>query len=523
MKRKLLVLLALLSILVPGLEAQEVPDPDDALQAILDTLQGTRLTLAEVTAGAARNAVRLRLAESAWLAAKGAARRESGVFDPTFVFSLTYADREDPTSSFFAGAATLTTVQTDATAGLRWQLPTGTGVEATLSTVKLRTNSGFAFLNPQYDAYGTLRLRQSLLGGLWISGRKNLSKADKEEIALKARFDQERIATETEAEKAYWDLRVAVRNYAVQSLICDQARAFLKDTDVRAAAGLVGPDQLATARTFLAEQELLLIDRGEQFATASDRIAELIGVRPSLRFVTSDNPPAEFPVGPAETLLAAAKEGNLALKAARADIEAKRALADAAGWEWLPAVDIVGTIGGSGLAGTPRDVIFGSDTLRTARGGSWWDAVHEANRRDYPNWSVGLEVSIPIGFRSGRGEKDRLEAELASSEQRALDEERRIESAFLQNYRDVANGNRRLGFARQGVEAAQEQVRIGLIEFRNGRATAFELVRLGADYAAAQNRYSDALVRTAKAAATLRQLTSGAWPGGGPEGNEPHE
>jgi hypothetical protein len=62
-----------------------------------------------------------------------------------------------------------------------------------------------------------------------------------------------------------------------------------------------------------------------------------------------------------------------------------------------------------------------------------------------------------------------------------------------------------------GVRAAQEQVRIGVIEFQNGRLTAFELVRLSEDFAIAQRRYSDALVRTAKSAATLKQLTSGRY------------
>jgi hypothetical protein len=37
-------------------------------------------------------------------------------------------------------------------------------------------------------------------------------------------------------------------------------------------------------------------------------------------------------------------------------------------------------------------------------------------------------------------------------------------------------------------------------------------VRLGADFALAQQRYSQALVRGAKAAALLRLLTSGAYP-----------
>ena len=77
----------------------------------------------------------------------------------------------------------------------------------------------------------------------------------------------------------------------------------------------------------------------------------------------------------------------------------------------------------------------------------------------------------------------------------------------------MSNSQRRLKAAREGVRAAQEQVRIGLIEFQNGRSTAFELVRLGEDFATAQQRYSQALVRSAKAAATLKQLTSGAYAG----------
>ena len=51
------------------------------------------------------------------------------------------------------------------------------------------------------------------------------------------------------------------------------------------------------------------------------------------------------------------------------------------------------------------------------------------------------------------------------------------------------------------ADASLEQVRIGLLEFRAGRTTAFELVRLAGDVATAQQRYSSALVRAAKTAA----------------------
>jgi outer membrane protein TolC len=122
-----------------------------------------------------------------------------------------------------------------------------------------------------------------------------------------------------------------------------------------------------------------------------------------------------------------------------------------------------------------------------------------------------LELSIPIGLRQGLGEQDRLEAEVRGAEQRRLDVARTLEQLIRANYRELLHGNRRIEVAREGVDAASEQVRIGVIEFRNGRTTAFELVRLGADFAVAQERYSRALVRTARAAATLTQLTSGKY------------
>jgi outer membrane protein TolC len=179
----------------------------------------------------------------------------------------------------------------------------------------------------------------------------------------------------------------------------------------------------------------------------------------------------------------------------------------------LPRVDLTASLGGSGLAGTAQNVIFNGDTLRTTVGGTFGDATRQALKRDFPSWSLGVEVSVPIGLRSGLGEQERLEAEVVIAEQRRIQVERILEEQVRASYRDLFHGKRRLQAAKEGVLAAQEQVRIGLIEFQNGRSTAFELVRLGADFAVAQQRYTQALVRSAKAAVNLKQLTSGAIAG----------
>jgi outer membrane protein TolC len=132
-------------------------------------------------------------------------------------------------------------------------------------------------------------------------------------------------------------------------------------------------------------------------------------------------------------------------------------------------------------------------------------------RRDFSGWSLGVEITIPIGLRPGLGEEDRLEAEVLIIRQRYIELSRLLEQQVRSSYRELIHGKDRLRAALDGVRAAQEQVRIGVIEFQNGRLTAFELVRLSEDFAIAQRRYSDALVRTAKSAATLKQLTSGRY------------
>ncbi len=494
---------------------QSVSNPDSALRSILDGISGTPLSLKIAEERGVENATGYRRAEASYLAAAGSVRHEAGLFDPSVFFNLNYVDQKQPTASFFLGAPVLSTQTTTSQAGIRMDLPIGTELELALNTVKLGTNSEFAFLNPEYDAFGSLSFRQPLLGGFAASARKRLTQAEQGMEAEKARFDQQFLATRTAVEHAYWELYAAERDYAVQVLTQDRALAFLKETEVRAGTGLVGPDQVANARTFLAQQQLLLIDREEALDHQSDALASLIGVRPdpgSERFRVVDEPPADFPADSVDVLVQQALKTNLDLIAAGKDVAAAHTLAQAAGWEALPSVNLVGSLGGNGLSGTAQDVIFLGDTLRTTRTGSFADALNQVGRRDFPAWSIGVEVNIPIGFRSGLGEKDVLEAQVLNAEQVYVEKARALEAQIRSSYRELVHGKRRLEVARQGVDAAQEQVRIGMIEFRNGRSTAFELVRLGEDLAVAEQRYSEALVRTADAAATLRQLTSGAYP-----------
>jgi outer membrane protein TolC len=514
---KKLIFIIFLSVLnsVSVTKSQTIVNPDSALQIILNNLQGEKLTLAQALENATKNSTSLKQAEAMYMASRGILRRERGIFDPVFFLNLNYDDQEVPSASFFSGAPVLKTQETDASTGLRLNLPIGTQLDFRLNSVRLATNSQFAFLNPEYDAFGSVSIRQPLLSGFTTSARKDLKQAELNAESAEARYKQESLVLNSSVEQSYWNLYTAERDYAVQKLILERAESLLKEAQLREKSGLVGPGQVANAKTFWTEQKLLMIDSEERLDTESDQFAVLIGMRPgtgNTRFVTTDDPPDEFPSASVDDLVEHTLDNNLDLRAAKKQMEITDALVEAATWEALPQVDLIGSITSNALGGTSQDVIFGGDTLRSPNSGSYGDVLSQIFKRDYPGWSIGVEVTVPIGLRSGLGEKDRLEAGSYSAKQTYTELARILEQRVRESYRQLLHGNERLTAAREGVDAAQEQVRIGMIEFRNGRLSAFELVRFGQDFGIAQRRYSDALVKTVKAVSELKQLTSGYYP-----------
>ena len=489
-------------------------NPDSALALEIERIEGEPIALADAQAAARENATTVGEAAALLQAASGEARRERGLFDPELFADVVKRDDETPSSTPFSGAAVLETEGVNANGGARMRLPIGTELEASIISTRLESNSAFSALNPEYSATGALYVRQPLLKGFGPAAWDQLERANRALEAAEASHDDAMLAVRSEVETTYWALYAAERDLGVQRLVVDRARAFLTEAKLRTDIGLVGPSQVANARVFLAEQELTLIDIEEALDLISDRLGTLMGRRPAPgqpRFRPSDEPPTEFAIEPQDSLVARALRSNREVRAAERIAAAARAEAQGAAWDALPAVDLVGSVGGHGLSGTPRDIIFLGDTLRTTLDkGDFSDAWSQAVEGDFPAWSVGVNVTLPIFLREGRGERDRLRGELEFAEQQLIAAQRNVEDRVRANHRELANGARRLGIAREGVAASLEEIRIALIEYQNGQTTAFEVVRVGADLPRAQQRYSAALVRTARAAAELSRLTSGA-------------
>ncbi len=490
--------------------------PDSAIHVELEKIGGTPLSLHDAVRAALDGGSTLAQSAAASLqAARGSHKSEQGAFDPELFFTGATREVEEPTTSPFAGATVLETRRTAGVGGVRMLFPFGTEIEASLDAARTESNSIFASVNPQYDALGWIGVRQPLLRGFG-AGTGSESKATKREAeAAKSRYDDVILAVEALVEQTYWDLYAADRDLAVGRIIRDQATALETQADLRARSGLVGPSDVANARVFLATQEQSVLDQEENLDNVSDRLASLIGLRPpagSPRFRPTDDPPAQFPIEPEDSVVARAVRENRELRARDQQVAAARARVKGAAWNRLPQLDFIGTLGGRGLSGTGQTVIFGSDTLSNNLSGGFDDTWSQVVERDFPTWSAGIQVSLPIFLREGRGEYDRLRGEEERAAQDFEQARRLLEDDVRSAHRALVRAAKRFEAAQDGADASREQVRIGVLQYNSGQTTAFELVRLGADLATAQQRYSQALVRTAKAASALRYLTSGAYP-----------
>lgn len=502
-----------LAVLSPAHAASgEAAEPDTSYAAGLPELETLGLTLDQAQRLAAANSPSARAAVAALRSARGARMKEAGVFDPVFFGAEERVSTDSPVTSPFAGSQVRSR---SLTGGLAWLSPLGTSVNLSLSQVRTETNAPFSTLPRERRAVARADFVQPLWHGFGpIAARGELRAADREVEAAREALAAATLDLDADVENAYWELYAAERRLAVQRLLRQRAAVFLRDQLLRGRAGVVGPGAVAIARTFLAEQETALLDAHLRAAGASDRLGQVMGARPEgeALYQSLDEPGAPPPVEPLGTVLARALGANPSLRAARADSAAGRARARSAAWNASPTLEAFGGYGASGLAGTGRQIVFGSDTVGTVFDTGFGDAWSQVGGRDYPAWNFGLRLRMPLGWRADRGERERQQGNY----QRAIEALRArrlaLESAVRAAHREAGISQRELEAARTLVSAAEEQTRIARLEYQAGRGTAYDLVNLEADLAAARLRDTEVRVRIARATTELRRLTT-SFPG----------
>ena len=284
-----------------------------------------------------------------------------GAYDPRFTTQAFYERIESPISSFLAGGQNGSTIQSDytGTARLEGQTPVlGGNYRLDFSSVKLNTNNQFTALNPQYPTSLTVSYTQPLWRGLRIDqtrrqiqiARKNLSLTD-------AQFRQRAIDTITNVQRAYWDLLFALRSLQVQRDAVSVARTQLEHNKRLVNEGQLAPIDVVAAEAQISTYEQRVFGALEEVSRAENNLKNMIAKDQKAALWTES-------IVPTDSVDLAVPNISLpdALKTAmqnRPELQQSDVLKEINQIDQRffkdqtkPAVDLVGTYGVSGLAGT---------------------------------------------------------------------------------------------------------------------------------------------------------------------------
>jgi len=503
---------ATLSLLVAGAAhaqpANEVALPDTAYLAGEVEPQKIGLSLEQAEKLADANSPTSRAALAALQSAGGSRMKQAGAFDPVLLAADQRISTDSPVTSPFAASKVRIR---SLTGGATWLSPIGTQLNVSLSQIRTESNAPFNTLPRERRAVGRVDFVQPLLAGFGLAAtRGDLRAADRELDAARMSYAAATLDLNADVENAYWDLFAAERNLEVQRAERQRAAVFLRQQILRSQAGAVGPSAVATARAFLAAQDALLLNTRIQLGATADRLAELIGAAAgdTARYHATDEPPPPGDVEPLESALARALAANPSLRAQEEAAAAAEARARKARRNAWPAIDAFGGYGGSGLAGTGQQVVFGSDTLGTNFDTKFGDAWDQVFGDDNPDWNFGIRVNVPLGWRAARGEREVQAGNAKRAHEQARAARLALESAVRRAHREATLSRQGLVAVREAQSATREQARIARLEYQAGRTTAYDLVNIEADVSRAEFGVSEVLVRVARATTELRRLTT---------------
>lgn len=470
-------LLLLAATLAPGLVFCAPPEAD------------LPLTLAEARTLALEKNVELRVErESAAISASGEVRAK-GAYDPTLRADAGWRERAYPVNSILSGAPAGELAPTQTSSGLSLGivqlLPTGASLTLSTSAYREETDNVFSVLSPSWSTSFGLELRQPLLKNRAIDPARQalrIARIDRTRSAASLR----RVASEVVAavERSYWGLVAARKAVEARRSAVALAERQREDVGARVEAGTLSEAELATPAAELERRRGELFEAREEEARAENALKALLLADPAdaawaSRILPVDEPDEAFsPPGGAGLDLAAAEARRPEVAEAVTRLDRLAVEDEAARDRVRPQLDLVAGYTGRGLAGDqnpglappfPTGATSVPDALDGGLGRSW-GTVAEGR---FPDASVGLAFSLPLGNRVARADAAQLRATRTQAELALLRARQQVGVEVRNAVFAEETAVQRIAAARAGREAAEEQLRAEEERFAAGLTTSF--------------------------------------------------
>ena len=400
------------------------------------------------------------------------------VFAPTLGSSFNRGSSQSPSGSVFEGGGTVNSTSLSMDTNVRQQLLWyGGSYQLAWNASRSETSQLGASFNPRLSAGLRFNFTQPLLAGFKVDGQRlQVDTARRNQSIADIQLDERIVTTRVQAQLAYLALVSAIRQRDVAQQNLDLARQQLRDNQARVEVGTMAPIDIIEAEAEVASREEGVIRADSAIATAED----------SLRALILDPGRADYwqvRFEPTETISLQEREINIPaaietalrertdLIVARSQMEITDLTMKVTKNSTLPTANLNFQYSASGTGGTQN--FYDNSTFppvldRTlARG--FGAVVGDSLKNNLPTWSVGLNVSYPIG-KSGTEanlarqqiQRQQQETSLRALELRVITSVRTVGRELETNYKRVQVTQLARERAQRQLEAEEKRFAVGL-------------------------------------------------------------
>ena len=444
-----------------------------------------------------------------------------GYYEPYLISTIGDRSQTQPATSTFTGAERLNNKTFTYNVGAFAAIPTGGSLEVDFNNNRQATNSIFSTFNPSFTSNFNLNLSQPLLRNLRIdSTRYQIKVAKKSAEISDVQFHQTVVNTVTAVKQSYYDLIYALDNLDAQRKSLGLAQQLLEENRIKVRVGTMAPLDVVSAQSEVAGREANVIQAEASVADAEDVLkrAMFTSNEPeswNTRIVPTDRPSADRVMVDLPAAIQTALQKRTDIQTARKSLESSEYGVAYARNQQLPALNLSAGYGTTGLGGTQVLDPVTREPLPNPIGGGWGSAVGDVFGRNFPTWTLSVNLSYPVlnrqaGANAARARiaRDQQAASVHVTELNVVQEVRAAARAVETNYQLVESTRAARVLQEQRLDAETKK-------FAAGMSTNFFVTQAQRDLAFAQVTELQAVANYRKSLVNFERVQEAGFGGGG--------
>ena len=358
---------------------------------------------------------------------------------------------------------------------------------------RTETNNVFFSYNPSFRSSVALSYTQPLLRGRRIDGprRQLLVSQLNRDISD---IDLRETVTNTVAEvrRAYWELVYSKASVEVQLQALELAEQLIRDNRARVEIGTLAPIDIVQAQSEAAQRRQTLAEAEQNLRTAELVLKQLIVGSTDDELWRAEVNTVDQPVldqGPidVDAAIRSALDARTDISRTRRQQDINDVTLRNLANDTMPSLDVVGSFRLQGQGGTQLVSTFlGGPAVLEVPGG-YSDALDHLVNVEYPDWTVQLQLSYPLGQSAQRAAHARAQLQIRQTRAQLRQLELQIAAEVTNAAVQIQSVQQRMDAARAARELAEEQLAAEESKFEIGTSTNFFVVQAQRDLAAARD------------------------------------